>query len=121
MARDTLTVIEIGAWGGKSEDIDDNLTTGTGANDLQFLHPGGNVFLYIEETAASPITTTVDSVASARTFNRTGDTVASTSASKKSLINIPDHGFTQSDGYVHIDFTEDTTKFAVFKLVPTPR
>jgi len=119
-ARDTLTVITLAAYGGKDEDTSDSFTTGTGANDLQFVHPGGDVLVYINNTVASPISTTVVGVASPRTFNRAVDITVATAASKASVVGIPSAGFNQGGGVVHMDFTDDTTEYAVYKITPTP-
>lgn len=123
MAADTLTLVEIAAFGGKDEDIVAALTTGTGANDIDFLHPGGgSVFLIIKNEVGSPITTTLVGVASGDTFNRATDVTITTAANEISIVNVPERGFTdKSTGKVNVTFTEDTTGFGVFKLVATPK
>ena len=118
MARTAIAVQTGAAFGGKIQDV--ALTAGDATNDHQFVHPGGDVLLFVKNADAAPHDVVVKAVASPRTFGRATDITISTTNAKESVCVIPDKGFDQGAGVVHLDLTVATgMSLAVFKLTPT--
>jgi len=119
MARSAITVQTAGAYGGELEDI--TLTSADAANNMQFTHPGGDVLLFIKNGHSAPLDVVLKAVASPRTFNMAEDLTISTTNAKESVCAIPDRGYNQGSGVVHLDIATDTNlKLAVIKLTATP-
>jgi hypothetical protein len=120
MARTSITVQTLAAFGGKVEDV--TMTAGDATNDMSFAHPGGQgCFLTIDNGDASPQVTTINAVATQKTFNMATNITVTTAAGARSYVAIPPTGFTQSDGTVQIDMTSDTSlTLAVLSITPSP-
>jgi hypothetical protein len=119
MARTAITVQTAAAYGGKIEDA--TLTAGDATNDMQFTHPGGDVILFVKNGHTSPITVTVVAVASPASRQMATDIALATTNAKESFCVIPDQGYNQGAGVVHLDMTVDTNlSLAVVKATPSP-
>jgi len=121
MARTTIPVTELAAYGGVDDDL--AYTAGDAVNDHDIVHPGtGDIYLIMKNASGSGKTATLVSAASNRTFNRTGDVTLSPSAGEESIVAIPPQGFIQaSDSRVHIDIADATSvSFACYRALPTP-
>jgi 3-oxoacyl-ACP reductase-like protein len=114
MARTAITVQEIGAHGGKVEDI--TWTSADETNNHEFVNTGRELVL-VKNGSEGSLDVTVDSVADE--YGREGDVTISTGASEESIAGpFPTHLFNQSDGKVHIDLTDDTSlTLAVVRFV----
>jgi hypothetical protein len=114
MARTAITVQTAAAFGGKVEDV--TWTAADAANNMQFTHPGGDVVLLIQNGHSGPLDVVLNAVASARTFNMAEDITISTTNAEVSACVIPDQGFDQGSGVVHLDIATDTNlELAVIK------
>jgi len=122
MPRTAITVQTLAAYGGKDEDL--TLTLVDNPNGNQFVHPGGDVMLIITNPTAGPLAVTIPAVAFPGSFNRgagaTNDIVITTAATPNvSVMAIPDKGFNQGSGVVHINPAALLT-IAIVKMTRTP-
>lgn len=123
MAETELTVTELGPYGEEIEDVDDDasLQATDSANNNFFYHPGGSVLVLIENLSAGSLDVIFEGVASNRTFGVATDLTTSTGASKRSVVQIPAAGFTNSSGKVILTIADSTSlKVGIYKLV-TPQ
>ena len=117
MARVEIPVQMISSYDFKIEDI--TWTASDATNDHYINHPGKQpVFFLINNDGAGPVTFTVVSVASHRTFNRTGDVAIATTKDYQSICVIPDQGFDQGNGDVHIDTASPLISIAAISFAP---
>lgn len=122
MPRTAITVQTAAAYGGKLEDATFTLVDNPNGN--QFVHPGGDVLLIVYNPTGGALAVTVPAVAFPGSFNRgagaTNDIVITTAATPNiSLMAIPDKGFNQGLGVVHIDPAALLT-VAIIKMTKTP-
>lgn len=116
--RTSIAVQTMAAYGGKGEDI--TLTVVDNPNGNKFVHPGGDVLLIVINPEAGPLLLTIPSVAFPGSFNRTGDIAITTAATPNvSTMGVPDKGFNQGSGVVHID-SAALLKVAIIKMAQTP-
>lgn len=122
MARSAITVQTCAAYGGSVANASDNRDAADATNDHQFTHPGGTVLLQIDNGSGGDLIALIKGVASPATFNRAVDVSVTTSTGKSSVVAIPEWGFDQGNGVVHIDIDADTSSYlSVYALTPTPK
>lgn len=118
MPRTAIPVQTAAAYGGKLEDI--TMTLVDNPNGNEFVHPGGDALLIVANPTAGPLNVVVQSVASGGTFNREGDVTITTAATPNiSVMAIPDRGFDQGAGVVHLD-PDALLTVAIIKMTATP-
>lgn len=114
MARVSIPVQTAAAFGGKIEDI--AYTNDDGAGELSFVHPGGTVIVLMNNGSGGSVAVTLAGTASRRTFDRATDETITTGAADQSVVAVPDVGFNQGGGVVHLDLsTTPTMGFAVIR------
>lgn len=120
MARTAIPVVDLPAYGVSVDDF--STTTGDDVNNMQISHPGGSLVLYIENTTGTARPVVLKGVASQYTFNRATDVTYSCVAYSQNIVVIPDRGFDQGDGVVHLDIASYGTslQFAAFRVILTP-
>ena len=119
MARDTLTVQEIGGLGSPElEDI--TWTAGVAANDIEFQNDGRTLLLMKNAGTSGSQTATVISVASPD--GRSQDQAVACGQGETSIAGpFPGQLWNQSTGLVNVDIsTEDNFSFAAIRLPKLP-
>jgi len=118
MARVAIPVQTAAAFGGKIEDI--GYTNDDGSGELSFVHPGGTVLVLMNNGSGGGVAVSLLGTASRRTFNRATDVTITTAAGELSVVGVPDVGYDQGGGVVHLDLsTTPTMGFAVVRAAPS--
>lgn len=122
MARSTITVQTLAAYGASILDHTTNRDAADATNDHQFTHPGGDVLLIVENGSGSTMAVEIKAVSGPGTFGMAEDGGGSVATGKTAYFSIPDYGFNQGSNVVHIDIDQDTSSYlSIVKITPSPR
>ena len=114
MARTEITLTELSPYSGSNQDA--TFTLGDVANGMKFKNDGG-VFLYLaNEDASNTMGVTVLGIASDRTFGIARDhafTLGSGLGTYAITGFYPVNAFSQTDGYVDVDFSGASSAFRI--------